>query len=125
MKVYAAGAAGIVVSLTVGSALGVTDDQWSAGADIALATMAVFATLGAIHYGVRADWRHSEVGRGVLAISTALAAVLVQAAVSRWTGDYPGRQQIRWTIYVTGCIAYLSLTRVFWRTRLSSVRFGR
>ncbi|MCV7230651.1 hypothetical protein H7J73_32055 [Mycolicibacterium komossense] len=86
-------------------------------ANIALLAAAAVESIFTGLYFVRSNWRANRIGRIFMVKCVALAAVLIQAAVSSWWPgtDYPFRHQIRFAIYTVGALAYVSMTVALWR----------
>lgn len=92
------------------------DIDYQAAADISLACIAVWATLFAIRYAGWSRWWTNRIGKVYLAKSIILALVLIQAAVSVWwSGDYPGRDPVRFAIYALGSAALVSMLVTLWQ----------
>lgn len=113
---YAIGTTAVAAALAVGAGAGVGTGHWAVAADGCLAVMAVLAAAWAMLYGVGSAWQSSSLGRAVLAQAIIMAAVLAQGAVSQWVStDYPGRHEIRFTMYALGAVAYATMLRSLWR----------
>ena len=92
------------------------DVDYRAAADWSLACIAVSSTLFAIRYAGWSKWWTNRIGKVYLAKSIILALVLIQAAVTVWSsGDYPGRDQVRFAIYALGSAALLSMLVTLWQ----------
>ena len=92
------------------------DVDYRAAADWSLACIAVWSTLFAIRYAGWSRWWTNRIGKVYLAKSIILALVLIQAAVTVWSsGDYPGRDQVRFAIYALGPAALVSMLVTLWQ----------
>lgn len=85
-------------------------------ANTALVAIAALTTAFVLLYGLRSNWRRNRIGRTLFAKSVVLPFVLWQSVLSVWWDmDYPFRQQIRFTIFVLGAIAYATMLVSLWR----------
>lgn len=92
------------------------DVDYRAAADWSLACIAVWSTLFAIRYAFWSKWRTNRIGKVYLAVAILVALVLIQAAVTAWSsGDYPGRDPIRFAIYAMGSAAVASWLVTLWQ----------
>lgn len=92
------------------------DVDYQAAADWSLACIAAWATMFAIRYAGWSRWWTNRIGKVYLAKSIILALVLIQAAVSVWwSGDYPGRDPVRFAIYALGSAALVSMLVTLWQ----------
>lgn len=92
------------------------DIDYQAAADWSLACIAAWSTMFAIRYTFWSKWWTNRIGKVYLAKSIILALVLIQAAVSVWwSGDYLGRDQVRFAIYALGSGALMSMLVTLWQ----------
>lgn len=92
------------------------DPNYQVAADISLACIAAWSTMFAIRYAGWSKWWTNRIGKVYLAKSIILALVLIQAAVSVWwSGDYPGRDPVRFAIYALGSAALMSMLATLWK----------
>lgn len=81
------------------------DVDMRVAANVAAVPMAVGATVFAVLYGLRSNWRASGIGRAYLAFKVTMAAVLWQIVIAVWVDtDWPGRQHVRYAIYSVGVV---------------------
>lgn len=79
-------------------------------ANVALILVAILTTMFALLYGFRSNWRANRIGRTLLAKSVVLPFVLWQIVLTVWWDtNFPFRQQIRFTIYGLGAVAFATM----------------
>lgn len=79
-------------------------------ANVALVLVAILTTMFALLYGFRSNWRANRIGRTLLAKSVVLPFVLWQIVLTVWWDtNFPFRQQIRFTIYGLGAVAFATM----------------
>lgn len=114
---YWYGFCGLIVGATFAlDGLGWWNVDYQEAANWSLACIAVWSTLFAIRYAFWSRWWTNRIGKVYLAKSIILALVLIQAAVTVWSsGDYPGRDQVRFAIYALGSAALVSMLVTLWQ----------
>lgn len=114
---YWYGFCGLIVGATFAlDGLGWWNVNYQEAADWSLACIAAWSTMFAIRYTFWSKWWTNRIGKVYLAKSIILALVLIQAAVTVWwSGDYPGRDPVRFAIYALGSAALVSMLVTLWQ----------
>lgn len=92
------------------------DPNYRLAANIALIAMTVLVAAFTLLYLARSRWWTNRIGKVYLAKSLMLALVLAQGSLAVWwAADFPGRERIRFGIYVLGAVAYVPMLVTLWR----------
>lgn len=93
-------------------------------ADALLLTAAVLAAAFVGRYATRSRWRLNPVGRSLMYVMGALAAVLAQNSASVYIGtDYLGREVVRLLLYAALVLTLLGLLRTLFREQRGPLPF--